>query len=135
VSSARETGGGGGAGTVAGTIAILGASNDRSKYGNKAVRAYIRQGWTVYPVSPSATEVEGLPAFASIESIPGPVDRASLYLPPAVGIRVLAGIAAKGVAELWVNPGAESDALLAEAERLGLTTIQACSIVDVGERP
>jgi predicted CoA-binding protein len=117
------------------SIAILGASNDPAKFGNKAVRAYIRQGWTVYPVTPTATVVEGLPAFATIEAIPGPVDRASLYLPPALGIRLLPGIAAKHIAELWINPGAESDALLAEAERLGIPTVQACSIVDIGERP
>ena len=119
----------------AGTVAIVGASTDRAKFGNKAVRAYLRQGWTVYPVTPNATEVEGLRAFPTIDAIPGPVDRASLYLPPAVGLRTLPAIAAKGVAELWINPGAESDALLAEAERLGIPTVQACSIVDIGERP
>jgi acyl-CoA synthetase (NDP forming) len=86
-------------------------------------------------VTPNAAEVEGLPAFPSIEAIPGPVERASLYVPAAIGIRTLPAIAAKGVAELWVNPGAESAGLLAEAERLGIPTIQACSIVDIGERP
>jgi predicted CoA-binding protein len=118
-----------------GAVAIIGASTDRAKFGNKAVRAYLRQGWTVYPVTPNAAEVEGLPAFPSIEAIPGPVERASLYVPAAIGIRTLPAIAAKGVAELWVNPGAESDDLLAEAARLGIPTIQACSIVDIGERP
>jgi hypothetical protein len=34
-----------------------------------------------------------------------------------------------------VNPGAESDELIAEAERLGLEPIQACSIIDIGEVP
>ena len=70
-----------------------------------------------------------------MSAIPGPVDRASLYLPPALGIAVLDEIQRKGIRELWVNPGAESDALIEKAERLGLETIQACSIVDIGERP
>ena len=52
-----------------------------------------------------------------------------------MGETLLAGIKDKGVKELWVNPGAESDALIAEAERLGLEPIQACSIIDIGERP
>jgi acyl-CoA synthetase (NDP forming) len=117
------------------SVAVIGASSARGKFGNRAVRAYLRQGWTVYPVNPNETTVEGLRCFPSITAIPAPVDRASLYVPPAIGITLLEGIKKKGVAELWVNPGAESDALIAAAERLGLDPIQACSIVDIGERP
>ena len=117
------------------TVAVIGASREPGKYGNRAVRAYLRQGWTVYPVNPTEREVEGLPAFASITDIPGPVDRATVYVPPRVGQTLLAGIKAKGVGELFLNPGSESDELVAEAERLGLEPILACSIVDIGERP
>jgi uncharacterized protein len=117
------------------SVAVIGASSAREKYGNRAVRAYLRQGWTVYPVNPTESEVEGLKAYRSVTEIPGPVDRASLYVPAAIGLTLLAGIKEKGIAELWVNPGAESDQLITEAERLGLEPIQACSIVDIGERP
>jgi uncharacterized protein len=117
------------------TVAVIGASSARSKYGNRAVRAYVRQGWTVYPVNPNEQAVEGLQAFARITDIPGPVDRATMYVPADVGIGLLAGIKDKGVKELFVNPGAESDQLIAEAERLGLDPIQACSIIDIGEKP
>ena len=92
----------------------------------------IGENWDQQKNEPS---VEGLPSFASIADIPGPVDRASLYLPPQVGLGLLDAINKKGVKELYVNPGAESDALMAEAERLGLETVYACSIVDIGERP
>jgi predicted CoA-binding protein len=121
--------------SVAGTVAIIGASNVREKYGNRAVRAYLRQGWTVYPVNPHEREIEGLRSYASVTDIPGAVDRASLYLPPQVGLGLLESIKAKGIKELYVNPGAESDELMAKAEQLGLETIYACSIVDIGERP
>jgi len=117
------------------TVAVIGASNVKEKFGNKAVRAYLRQGWTVYPVNPNEREVEGLKSYASINDIPGPVQRATLYLPPEVGVGVLEGIKQKGVAELYVNPGAESDELMTKAEALGLEPIWACSIVDIGERP
>jgi len=118
-----------------GTVAVIGASNQPHKFGNKAVRAYVRQGWKVFAVNPGEREVEGQPCFASIGEIPEPVDRAALYVPAEVGITLLAGIKAKGVRELFVNPGAESDELIAEADRLGLNPIQACAIVDIGERP
>ena len=117
------------------SVAVIGASAVQAKYGNRAVRAYLRQGWTVYPVNPNESDVEGLKTYAQVTDIPGPVDRASLYVPPEIGLGLLPAIRDKGVGELYVNPGAESDALLAEAERLGIETIYACSIVDIGERP
>jgi len=120
---------------IAHTVAVIGASNTPEKFGNKAVRAYLRRGWTVYPVTPNEKEVEGLKTYASITDIPGPVERATLYLPARVGIGVLDDIKAKGVQELYVNPGAESDELLAKAEALGINYIWACSIIEIGERP
>ena len=117
------------------SVAVIGASRDRTKFGNKAVRAYLRQGWQVYPVNPNPDSIEGLPVFASILDVPVVLDRAALYVPPEVGVRLLTDMHSKGIRELWVNPGAESPELIAEAQRLGLGPIQACAIVDIGERP
>jgi uncharacterized protein len=119
------------------TVAILGASADRSKFGNKAVRAFLAQGYIVYPVNPKGGEVEGLPVRHSLADIPPDVklDRISVYLPPTVGLKMLPQIAARGCAELWLNPGSESDDLVAAAEKAGLNVIQACSIVAIGESP
>ena len=117
------------------TIAIIGASSDRNKFGNKAVRAFVQQGYTVYPVNPKESVIEGLPAFKSILELPVRPFMVSVYLPPPVLVKVLPDIAAKGCDELWLNPGTESDEVLREAERLGLNVIQACSIVAVGVSP
>jgi predicted CoA-binding protein len=117
------------------SVVVLGASADRSKFGNKAVRAFRQQGWTVYPVNPKETEIEGLPCYANISSVPVRPQMVSVYLPPPVLLKVLPEIAAKGCAELWLNPGTESAAVLAEADRLGLTVVQACSILSVGLSP
>lgn len=117
------------------SVAVIGASQARTKYGNRAVRAYLRQGWKVYPVNPNVAEVEGLRTYARVTDIPDPIDRAALYVPAEIGVAVLDGVKQKGIKELFVNPGAESDELLARAEQLGLDPIQACAIVDIGERP
>ena len=116
-------------------VAVIGASADRRKFGNKAVRAYQHQGWTVYPVNPAGGVIEGAQSFRSLRELPGPVDRVLLYLPPEIGLSVLPDIAALPPVELFVNPGAESDELLAHARELGLEPIEACAIVDVGESP
>jgi uncharacterized protein len=117
------------------TIAILGASADPNKFGNKAVRAFVRQGWTVFPVNPKETAIEGLLAFRTLADVPVRPQLVSVYLPPAVVAKVLPEIAAKGCDELWLNPGTESPEVLAAAEKLGLNVIQACSIVGIGETP
>ena len=118
-----------------GTVAVIGASSARQKYGNRALRAYLRQGWTVYPVNPTEPEVEGSKTFARIGDIPGPVDRAALYVQPEVGERVIDEVARKGIAEVWLNPGADSDALIARARTLKIEPIVACSIVAIGQNP
>jgi hypothetical protein len=116
-------------------VAIIGASRNREKFGNKAVRAYRREGYSVYPVNPNETEIEGLPVWRSIRDVPVRPDLVSVYLPPALLLEVLPEIAEKGCEELWLNPGTESDAVLAEVDRLGLNAIRACSIIGIGASP
>jgi predicted CoA-binding protein len=117
------------------SVAVVGASSAPQKFGNKAVRAYLRQGWTVYPVNPNEKTIEGLAVYARLDDVPAPIDRVSMYVPPSIGITLLDAIKAKGSTELFLNPGSESDELVERATALGLDPIQACSIVDIGERP
>ena len=120
-------------------VVVIGASPDRAKFGNKAVRAFLDAGHDVVPINPrcahSANVIEGLPTYASVTDVPGHVDLATLYVHPAVGERVLPEIAAKRIPELWVNPGAESDSLVRRARALGLDTRLHCSIVAIGKSP
>jgi len=118
------------------TIAIIGANDDRSKYGNKAVRAFRDQGWEVYPIHPTLTEVEGMPAFPDLDAVPVPqLDRVSFYVPARIGLKLIDAVARKPAGEVWLNPGSESPELVARAEALGLHVIQACSILDIGQQP
>jgi hypothetical protein len=144
------------------TIAVLGASADRHKFGNKCVRAYRDVGYEVYPVNPVEREIEGLPVFRTLAEVPAPLDRISVYLPPALTLALLPEIArasggadatagthpadVEGAAhraaaartaatEVWFNPGSADGAVLAEARRLGIAARPGCSIVDVGRRP
>jgi predicted CoA-binding protein len=120
---------------MAQVVAIVGASNDRRKFGNKAVRAFVQQGFDVKPVNPSATVIEGLPAYKSVRDVPVPIDRVTLYVPPEVGLSIIDEIAAVRPRELWINPGAESPALLARARALGFEPVLACSILAIGQVP
>jgi predicted CoA-binding protein len=116
-------------------VAVIGASSNRSKFGNRAVRAFQQQGYTVVPINPHEAEVEGLTSYASVLDVPGAIDMASFYLPPEIGIQVIDEVARKGIPEVWLNPGAESDALIARAKALHIQPIVACSIVAIGQNP
>jgi predicted CoA-binding protein len=116
-------------------VAIIGASSDRNKFGNKALRAFRAQGFTVIPINPNETVVEGERAYASVLDVPGPIDEASVYLPPRFGLRVMDQLKEKGVPVVWLNPGADGPAVVARARELGLDTRVACSILAVGESP
>lgn len=116
-------------------VAVIGASNNRSKFGNKAVRAYLSKGCQVFPVHPTATSIEGLDCYSSVSAIPEDLDIVSIYVPPAMLLSLLREIANKGCRELWLNPGTGSTEVLSSAEELGLNVIQACSILGLGMSP
>ena len=118
------------------TIAVVGASGDRRKFGNKAVRAYAARGYTVYPVHPREGAVEGWPACRAVSHIPVErLDRVSIYLPPDLALTVLDDISRKPVGQVWLNPGSERTDVLARAKELGLPVVVGCSITDIGVDP
>lgn len=117
------------------SVVVLGASNDRNKYGNKAVRAYIKRGWTVYPVNPNETEIEGLKCYRSVRDVPRPVNRVTIYLPPRIGFMALDDLVALDAPEVFFNPGSDSPEVVEKATTLGLNPIVACSIIDIGMSP
>ena len=113
----------------------MGASRDRRKFGNKAVRAFRRRGYEVVPITPAADVIEGLPAYSSVLDVAGRIDLATVYLEPAAGESVMEEIARRGIEEVWLNPGADDPGVVAKARALGLEPILDCSIVGIGESP
>ncbi len=117
------------------TVAVIGASSDRSKFGNKALRAFRTQGYKVIPINPTEQEVEGEKAYVSVLDYEGDIDEATFYVNPRVGEKVLDDVAAKKIATVWLNPGADGANVVARAKALGLNAIRACSIIAIGDSP
>jgi predicted CoA-binding protein len=120
---------------MAKTVAVVGASSDRNKFGNKALRAFVAEGYTVFAINPNEDAVEGVQTYASVLDVPGSIDMATVYVQPAVAEGLLDEFEKKHIPEIWINPGAESDRLMAEAARRKLNMIYACSIVGIGRSP
>jgi len=122
---------------VAGKVfAVVGASNDRWKYGNKVLRCYLQNGRRAIPVNPNATAVEGIAAVPDLASLPEPVHGASIITPPEVTEEIVEQAAKAGVTRLWMQPGAESDRAIERALELGLSVIAGgpCVLVVLGFR-
>ena len=117
------------------TVAIIGASSNRDKFGNKALRAFEKRGYRVFAINPTESEVEGHQTFKSVTDVSEHIDLATIYVPGRVGVAVMDDIAKKGIAEVWLNPGADDPAVVRRARELGLKTVQTCSILAIGESP
>jgi uncharacterized protein len=119
-----------------GPFAVVGASGDRSKYGNKVLRCYQQHGKEVYPINPRAAEVEGLRAYPALGSLPVKPRAISVITPPAITERVVREAAEAGVTHIWMQPGAESELAIRTAESLGMAVIAGgpCILVVMGYR-
>jgi len=119
-----------------GPYAVVGASADREKYGNKVLRCYLQHGLDVHAVNPRMAEVEGVVSYPDLRSVPAKVRGVSVVTPPAVTEKVVEDAVAAGVEVVWMQPGAESPTAVAAAERSGLTVIAGgpCLLVALGFR-
>jgi len=114
--------------------AVVGASKDRSKFGNITFRELKRRGKQVYPVNPKASEVEGETCYPNLAALPEPVERVLIVVPPKRGEQVVKEAAAAGISKVWFQPGAESDAALAYCEAHGIEAIAGHCILRTPER-
>lgn len=103
--------------------AVVGASQDRSKFGNITFRELKRRGKKVYPVNPKATEVEGEACYPSLSALPETVDRVLIVVPPKQSESVVKEAAESGILSVWFQPGAECDAALAYCEAHGMEAV------------
>ena len=104
-------------------FAVVGASQDREKYGNKVLRVYMQDNRDVVPINPSATDVEGLAAYRDLASVPDDIDGVSIITPPAVTERVVQDAIKRGIKHIWMQPGAENRAAIQAAEEAGANVI------------
>jgi len=120
----------------AGPYAVVGASADRDKYGNKVLRCYRQHGMEVYAINPKHAEVEGVVSYPDLQHVPAKVRGVSVITPPAVTEKVVETAAATGVEFIWMQPGAESPEAIASAEKAGLSVIAGgpCFLVALGFR-
>ncbi|CAM2839862.1 CoA-binding protein [Legionella steigerwaltii] len=90
-------------------FAVIGASSNRAKFGNKVLRCYQQNDKKVYPVNPQETQIEGLSVISSVRDLPDEVESISIITPPTVTEKIVEEAIQKGIKNIWMQPGAESE--------------------------
>ena len=113
---------------------VVGASSNRDKYGNKVLRCYQQNNRRAIPVHPAEKQVEGVDCVASVAELPGEVESISVITPPKITEQVVEQAAAKGIRNIWMQPGAESPVAVRYCEERGLNVIAdgSCVLVVLG---
>lgn len=110
--------------------AVVGVSEDRSKYGNKIYRDLLDAGYTVYAINPKLESVEGAPCYASVKALPETPDVVDLVVPPAAGLRVVQDCLEAGIKRIWFQPGSESEEAIQKAKDGGMEVVHdACIMI------
>lgn len=117
------------------SAAVLGASPIRTRFSNKAVRAFLEANWTVFPIHPREVEVEGVACLPNVASLPSAPNVVSVYVSPPILLEELEAIVAKGCDELWLNPGSHTPEVVDAAKRLGLNVVLDCTLLRLGRLP
>ena len=92
-------------------IALIGASNDKSKFGNQIYRDLRSKGYNVTPINPKEQEIEGDRAYSSIQMMEELPDIVNFVVPPPIAMKVAKNAVELGIEYLWFQPGSESDVL------------------------
>jgi uncharacterized protein len=113
---------------------VVGASSNRSKYGNKVLRAYLQNGRKAIPVHPMEKEIEGVPCVVSVTDLPREVESISVITPPSVTERIVDAAVARGIRNIWMQPGAESPAAVEKCREHQINVIAdgSCLLVQFG---
>lgn len=112
--------------------AVVGASENPQRYGNKIVKRLKSAMYNVLPVSPNYEKVEGIKSFASISDVSGPIDVVNFVVNPSIGMKVLDEVIEKGIKRIWLQPGTVSSKLVQKAKDNDIEVIEACILVVLG---
>jgi predicted CoA-binding protein len=112
------------------TWAVVGASQDPLKFGNRVFRSLRDAGYIVYPVNPKGGELDGATVYPTLADLPEQPEVVDFVVPPPVTEQVVKEAHKLGLARIWMQPGAESEAAIAYCHEHGLQVVyDACAMV------
>jgi len=99
--------------------AVLGATSDETRFGYKIFRLLEDKGYTVYGINPKYDVIDGIKIYKAIDELPEDVDGVNIIVNPKVALNALPNIKAKGIKNVWFQPGSFNQQVIDRAKELG----------------
>jgi hypothetical protein len=110
-------------------FAVIGSFRNKEKFAYRILVDLMKKGYEVFPVNPRLSEVEGKVCYKTISDIPYSVDVANIVTPPLVTESILKECLQKGIKKVWLQPGAESSAVIQFCHDNGIKVIHSMCIM------
>lgn len=117
------------------TWAVVGATDNKEKFGYKIFKVMLGAGLKVYPINTGVTEIIGQKCYPALKDLPVKPDAVDIVVPPRVGEQILRECAELGITNVWLQPGADTQPVINLAKELGLTVVDhACIMVELRKK-
>lgn len=117
------------------TWAVVGATNNKEKFGYKIFKVMLEAGLEVYPINTGVEEILGQKCYPTLKDLPLKPDGVDIVVPPRVGEQILRECAELGISNVWLQPGADTQPVVNLAKELGLTVVDhACIMVELRKK-
>ena len=112
--------------------AVLGATDNKDKFGYKIFKILEDAGYKVYPVNPGVDSILGDKCYPTLSALPVKPDAVNFVVPPKVGEPIIAECVALGIKNVWLQPGANGDNVVNAAKKEELNVIhKSCILVEL----
>ncbi|CAH2212584.1 CoA-binding protein [Tepidibacter aestuarii] len=113
--------------------AVVGVTEDKSKYGYKIFKKLNDKGYITHGVNPKYSEIEGYKIYTSIKDVPEKVDCVSVVVNPKISSKLLDDVSELGIKNVWFQPGSFDEETINKAKELGLNIVYYdCLYVELG---
>ncbi len=114
------------------SYAVVGATENKDKWGWKILKSLKDAGLEVFPVNPKYDEIDGMACYKDLDSIPKIPSMVITVVPPKVTLEVLTKCSELGIKQVWMQPGSESEEAIEFCNKNDIkATYNACFVVDI----
>jgi uncharacterized protein len=105
------------------TIAVVGMSPKPDRPSHQVPQYLEAQGYTIIPVNPGQTEIDGKTCYKSLRDVPGGIDVVDIFRQPEAVPEIVEEAIAKKAKVVWMQSGIVNNAAAERAKAAGLMVV------------